>query len=105
MTAHVPGHTLASLILATEVGRMLGCIRSMAVIVSQVPNLVDMTGKAAVKPVSSMAACGALFACGHALVVREGTAKPRQNPLKFFNFLSCPAMAEKMLVCSGAYSH
>ena len=75
MTAHVPGRTLASLILATEVGRMLGCIRSMAVMVSQVPNLVDMTGKAAVKPVSSMAACGALFACQQALAVREGTAK------------------------------
>ena len=54
---------------------MLGCIRSMAVMVSQVPNLVDMTGKAAVKPVSSMAACGALFACQQALAVREGTAK------------------------------
>ena len=50
---------------------MLGWIRSMAVMVSQVPNLVDMTGKAAVKPVSSTAACGALFACGQALVVRR----------------------------------
>lgn len=41
---------------------MLGWILSMAVTASQVLTLVDMTGKAAVKPVSSMAASGALCA-------------------------------------------
>ena len=42
---------------------MLGCIRSMAVTASQVLCLVAMMGKAAVTPVSSIAAWGALFAC------------------------------------------
>lgn len=42
---------------------MLGCILAIAVTVSQVLWLVDMMGKAAVTPVSSMAAWGALLAC------------------------------------------
>ena len=55
--------TIDALILAAEVGRMLGCILATAVTVSQVLYLVDMMGKAAVTPVSSMAAWAALLAC------------------------------------------
>ena len=46
---------------------MLGWILLMAVTVSHAPCFVDITGKAAVIPVCSTAACGSLFACRDAL--------------------------------------
>jgi hypothetical protein len=55
--------TLDSLIFAAEVGRMLGWMLLMAVTVSHALCFVDITGKAALIPVCSTAACGSLFAC------------------------------------------
>lgn len=51
---------------------MLGWMLLMAVTVSHALCFVDITGKAAVIPVCSTAACGSRFACTETLSLRVG---------------------------------